>query len=227
MRAMLVLALLSGLFGCGRPHFDLRHPIYLVADDSFWNGCGDDPAGYTSCQQGRIETVYHGIGIWTKHFSEPTRPKVLLVYPAANVPADAVNEPIFLMIDEGSGCDGKKWVACYQWGPARTTSIVFRHQTGISPLIVAHEFGHAIWMGDHIHDRVSIMEPMITFYVTPLDVSEMCAVNGACPSHEDTWCEGTFYDEWRCPSASPEEGEHKALCALAAEGIGNPIADCN
>lgn len=225
MRAMLILVVFSGLFGCERPHFDLRQPIYLVADDSLWDGCETDPAGYVACQQGREEMIYNGIGMWAEHFAEATRPKALLVYPEANVPADAVNEPIHIWRGDTSSCHGP-WGACYQWGPMRKTGIVFHHPTDLTPAIVAHEFGHAIWMDGHIHDRLSVMDPAASFYVTPLDMSEMCAVNGTCPSHDDTWCEGTFYDQYRCPSASPEDGDHKAACDRAAEGVGLPVPDC-
>lgn len=208
MRAILISVVLFALAGCNPPHFDLSEPIYLVPEKSFWNGCEDDPAGWLTCHDNRMDSVYNGVNDWFKHFAEPTRPKVIIVYPEENVPDDAVNEPIKLRIGGDRNCDGD-WSACYSWTIGHHPAIVFRKAEYIQSSFTAHEFGHAIWRINHVEGRRSIMTNPISFYTAPLDVSEMCAANGTCPLHEDTWCVGTFDDLCRCPSDSPEDGMAK------------------
>ena len=44
-------------------------------------------------------------------------------------------------------------------------------------------------------------------YVLPVDITLLCQMHDECPAYNDTWCEGSFYDELRCPSSSFEEGQ--------------------
>ena len=205
MRAILILVATLSFFGCERPFFDLREPIYLVAEESFWSGCEKDERGYMACQAERMDIVFRGVKMWFRNFDEATRPIALIIYPEENAPEDAVNEAIHLRISGDSDCDDD-WVACYEWGPFKSPTITFRDPKYEDVPKVAHEFGHAIWLDGHVTGRLSNMDKYALFYVVPLDVTEMCAANGTCPAHDEVWCEGSFYDQWRCPSSSPEEG---------------------
>ena len=80
MRAIFITLVVFGLCGCEPPFFDLREPIYLVANPSFWVGCEDDVVGYKACRANRVERVEEGINEWLKHFDEATRPQVVVIY---------------------------------------------------------------------------------------------------------------------------------------------------
>ena len=205
---MAILIVLSILAGCNPPHYDLREPIYLVPEESFWQGCEDDPDGYMACHAERQYIVYAGIYQWFRHFDWDTRPVAIIIFPEENVPDDAVNEVIKLRIGGDTNCKGG-WAACYDWSIGQHPRITFRDPKYEDVPKMAHEFGHAIGSLGHVEGRLSIMTSPIAFYVTADDVAEMCAANGTCPPHDEVWCEGSFYDVCRCPSFSPEDGATK------------------
>ena len=209
MRAFLVAVVLSILAGCAPPHYDLSEPIYLVPEESFWQGCNEDPDGYMACMAERQAVVYHGLDMWLQHFDEATRPLVIMVWPEESVPDGAKNEPIKLAVSAHSHCKGDNWVGCYDWYEGPHPKIIFRRPDNITSFILAHEFGHALGVIEHVKGRLSIMATPIDFYVNAEDVVLMCATNGTCPAHDEVWWEGSFYDVCRCPSSSPEDGVAK------------------
>lgn len=220
MRNALIASLLVIFFsslnytGLGlNPYLNLRKPIYLVTDPSFWSACENDPAGYENCRALRIEQVSAGVNDWFKHFDAADRPRVTILYSKADLPSYPSNDPIYLKIKPG-GCrtDGDKFnpPACYEHTPFSPLAIIFDSPEEIEPHF-AHEFGHALGRD---HDDMpkgvySVMSYKLdSSYVLPVDIQIMCEAHHECPPHEDTWCVGGFWDECRCPSASYEEGEN-------------------
>lgn len=212
MRNALCICLL-GLVGCDyRPYLDLNEPIYLVTEPSFFAGCEEAAEGQYICQEQRIDEVRKGTEGWFGHFAEPTRPQVVFVASRDAVPVGAQNTPIHLRISSGF-CDDSngKHEACFPYGPNKEPAIVFEDKKYIGPMLAAHEFGHALGIDheDVPEGRNSVMTSTISAYVVPLDIEILCQIHGECPPHENTWCEGSFYDPCRCPSSSFEEGEAK------------------
>lgn len=217
MRALFTAIVILGICGCAKaPYFDLRHPIYMVTDQSFWSGCETDSIGDEVCRKFRVAQVNAGIDDWFRHFDEAGRPQAVIVGSKAELPQGRVNKQvIYLKIDAvGSGNS-----AYYRWKPGSSPVIVFDNPYYISPTIVSHEFGHALGLDhkDLLDGISSIMLPVVkvTDYVLPADIDLLCRIHAECPLHEDTWCEGGFYDECLCPSNSYDE----AKAALEAETL--------
>jgi len=217
MRAILILALSFATIGClERPQVDLREPIYLVAEESFWDECEECPAGWMACHADRMAAVYNGIDEWFQYFPESARPVALVVWPEENVPDGAANALIRLKIKEG-GCkkpDGYH-PACYRWsqdslGRNRPPEIIFDHPGAIDPQMVAHEFGHALGRDDNDVPewQYSVMSYSHPSYVVPVDIDLVCALHPEvdCPPH--VWCVD-IDDLCRCPSDSFEDGMAK------------------
>lgn len=200
-----------GLGGCyTQPYMNLRQPIYLVTDHSFFSDCQDNPKGPAACKEQRILEVKKGVNDWFKHFQESSRPEVIFVASGDNVPDDSENKPIHLRIQSGyCGSDGEAHPACYHHSYDSDPAIVFDNYAEITPLMSAHEFGHALGRdNDDTPEEIgSVMSYSVPTYVLPIDIQLVCDAHDECPPHEDTWCEGGFIDPCRCPSASFEEGE--------------------
>ncbi len=178
MRSFLIAIALATVCSCARPpHIDLRHPIYMVTDQSFWSGCNKYPAGYKACRAFRIKQVNDGINQWFDYFDRATRPRVTIVSSEKELPFGAVNEAIRLRIEAGF-CDKGK-AACYVYGPFSLPEIVFVDPSGITPILVAHEFGHALGL-DHVSITGSVMffQPYVP--VTLSDIKTMCKLHREC-----------------------------------------------
>lgn len=204
--------LFFGLIGCDyRPYLDLDQPIYLVTDPSFFAGCEESADGVEACHEQRLQTVRDGADDWFDHFNESSRPQAIIVASRDEVPTDAQNTPIHLRISQGSCNESAKTkhAACFPYGPNKEPAIVFEDVKYLVPRMMSHEFGHALGIdhSDVPKGRKSVMTPVPSSYVVPLDIEILCQIHGECPPHENTWCEASFYDPCRCPSPSFEEGE--------------------
>jgi len=210
-QTLFFLIMFLGLSGCvSPPYMNLRQPIYMITDHSFFAGCEEDANGPAACKEWRILQVKRGVSDWFEHFDEPTRPQVIIVASNGDIPDDSENTPIHLQIQSGycNDSDGAH-PACYHYSYDSEPSIVFDSHVNIDPFLSAHEFGHALGRdNDDTPEKVgSVMSYSIPTYVLPIDIQMLCELHDECPSHEDTWCEGGFIDPCRCPSASFEEGE--------------------
>ncbi len=194
-----------------KPYYqNLKEPIYLVLEDSLWTDCNKRTASPT-CRQDREATFRAGADEWFKHFDELHRPKAVFVSSADDVPTDAINKPIHLSMKD-SGCilgqEKTKDPACFFSGPDYP-KIVFAESAAFTIPTMAHEFGHALWLNHR--DTFSIMNPNGKGNrVLPIDMITLCALHDECPPHDETWCEGTFSDKCRCPSASFADSEIKS-----------------
>ncbi len=212
MRSLFTAIAVLGFCGCASiytaPYMNLRHPIYMVTDPSFLTGCENDPAGYEACRMMRIRQVNNGVNLWFNHFDVATRPKVVIVNSEKELPAKLFNQVIYLKVEQGACTEnGKEHPACYDW----ESNIVFDKPNNITPFLSAHEFGHVLGRShrDTPKEIASVMSYDIPSYVVPVDIDILCSIHSECPPHENTWCEGGFYDECYCPSASYEEGVAK------------------
>ena len=219
--AVLLVASGIGLFSRGffEAHIDLREPIYLVIDESFWYDCRYDPETQDECRESRVNEIRDGADSWFKHFDGATRPKVVIIYSKADVPFNPVNSPIHIGLKKDHcGINketGKPFVACYEDESWKSPTITFHLPEDITSTVFAHEFGHALGrsgdgkLNDVSSEVYSIMSygPRDSEYVLPTDIKILCKMHPECPPHEDTWCEGGFWDDYRCPSYSYEEGE--------------------
>ncbi len=200
--------------GCAETHIDLREPIYLVIEESFWSGCEYDPENEEACRASRIKEITDGANEWFKHFNDAAQPKIVIVYSEADLPFLPENEPIHVKIQNNT-CGfnlvkTRTTLACYQEKYWSRPVITFYLPDDISAAIFAHELGHAFGRGhiDTSKDVYSIMSyTHDSGHVTPTDIKILCEMHPECPPHEDTWCQGGFWDKDRCPSSSYEEGE--------------------
>lgn len=211
-RSMLFLTFLVCLGGCiPRQRMDLRQPIYLVTDPSFFSGCKSDRKGPAICKEWRLYQVKLGINDWLKHFDEPMRPQTIIVYSHDDVPESAENPVIHLRVRKGYCDEGTppQVAACFHYIYRGEALFVFEAGNEIDAQTVAHEFGHALGREheDTSEDIGSVMSSSRRTRVLPIDITLVCQLHEECPAYEDTWCEASFYDESRCPSASYEEGE--------------------
>ena len=67
-------------------YLDLRHPIYMVTDKSFWSGCDKDPAGDKLCRAVRVTQIKEGVNQWFDYFDKADRPEAILVFSEAELP---------------------------------------------------------------------------------------------------------------------------------------------
>jgi hypothetical protein len=188
--------------GCAPPHFDLTQPVYLSIEESFYQGC--EPR--TSCREDRELVLTRGAKMWFGYYDEDVRPQAVLVRPGEELPRKTKNEPIKIQADFSA----KPCEARWYWSGSET-KIRFTCTSVIEPHYVAHELGHALGMLEHETDRQSIMlSPKglaVWSNVTPYDLQQLCGLHTEVRCPPTVWCEGTFYDRCRCPSATPEEGE--------------------
>lgn len=213
--ALLVICLTSLDYTGIGPNFffDLRKPTYFMVTGNFWLGCEKDPTGYEACRKHRIEQVLGGFNEWFNHFDEDTRPKAIIVFSPAELPDDQAYNLIYLSIEKEGFCGmatSKITAAgCYV---RKSHTIVFNLPENVTVYVVAHELGHAFKRSSNHNDMpkgtYSIMSyDDIPDHVLPIDIKLLCKIHPECPSHEDTWCKGGFWDKDRCPSASYEESE--------------------
>lgn len=202
MRNALISALLIIFFtsldytSCTSSYINLRHPIYLVIDKSFWSGCEDDPASYEACRMNRIEQINDGADDWFKHFDKVTRPQVVIVYSKADLPSNPINNPIYLKIKDGfCGMATKTQIAaaCYTDKFLSPPAIVFNLPENIISSHFAHELGHAFGRVGKEHndmpkDTYSVMSYTLrSDHVVPIDIKILCETHPECPPHEDIW----------------------------------------
>lgn len=189
-----------------RPFIDLRHSVYLITDKSFFLDCDkesalicvNDPAcALADCRRRRIDEVKKGIDDWFKHFVEPTRPRAFVVASRAEIPPGEKNPPIYLRIMSGI-CDdrrGGKSAACYSEKYGSDPAVIIFDDPGmVYPLIVAHEFGHALGYNHRDVPKTpqgfaeSIMTPIPSAEVVlPWDLAVVCKIHRECPPHQDSW----------------------------------------
>jgi len=160
---------------------DLRHPVYMVTDDSFWSGCEDYAFGYEACRESRERQIYAGVHQWFHYFDATNRPRVVIVHTVDELPLYMFNDVIHLQIQKGA-CGGKGFAACYNWEPFSYPKIVFESSNQIIPRIVAHEFGHTLDRDDNDvpAGTDSVMSYEHPTFVLPLDVKMMCRLHHEC-----------------------------------------------
>lgn len=164
-------------------YLDLRHPIYMVTDKSFWSGCDKDPAGDKICRTVRVKQINEGVAQWFDYFDKDDRPYAKIVFSEAELPANLKNRVIHLGIDPGGECGkhtlGKGYAACYRHS---IPEIVFQGPAEITPNIMAHEFGHALGRGDNDvpEGTSSVMSYKKSSKVLPLDIEMMCRLHVEC-----------------------------------------------
>ena len=184
MRSFLIAVALIGICGCAsRPYTNLRRPIYMVADQSFWFGCDEEPRGYDACRAFRVKQIYDGVEQWFGYLDSTVRPFVAVVYSEEQVPPSTEKSVIYLRIELGF-C-GDRSAACYAWSTDSASSgpeIVFESAREITANLAAHEFGHALGRDDNdvpngVH---SIMSYTLISPVTPLDFEMVCSKHPEC-----------------------------------------------
>lgn len=192
MRNALIIGLLVVLFSsfdysyCMPNFINVRKPIYLVAESSFWSGCDNHPDGDSVCRALRVEQVLEGAREWFNYFDEADRPMVIFAYSTAEVPARTVNAPIYLKIEKDyCGFTEEKiaYPACYKNYFGSPPAIIFDLPEEIAPHI-AHEFGHALGRkhNDMPEEAFSIMSYIQqAFHVLPIDIKIMCQTHTECP----------------------------------------------
>lgn len=180
---LIVIALLIGCSSSKLPSFNLRYPIYMLADKSFWSGCEKDPTGNEVCQGLRIQEINSGIEQWYGQLDKTLYPPPIIVYSKEKVPAGQVNDLVVLRIEPGFCGVGK--AACFAYRSASSSSspeIVFDDPRWITANIMAHEFGHVLGRDDNDLPAVigSIMSYTTRTDVTPLDVKMVCDLHPEC-----------------------------------------------
>lgn len=188
-RSFLIILAILGICSCASgPYFNLRHPVYMVAEKSFWSGCEADPVGKEVCRESRILQVKNGMKQWLDPFDEAFRPQVFVLYSKDTLPWYTVNEVIYLKIEVGNcgkDANGKKKAgACYGWDyPLSPLYIVFESSSHITSQVVAHEFGHALGRDDNDipEGTGSVMSYKMPTKVLPRDIEMMCRLHPECP----------------------------------------------
>ena len=190
MRSFLIAIVALGICSCAfrsGPYIDLRYPVYIVAEQSFWSGCEEDLASEDACRQSRIAQVRSGINQWFDPFEETDRPQAVILDSKDKLPWRSVNEAIYLKIEKGNcGKDArgkKKAGACY--GRDNFFSplyIVFESSIQIRPQVVAHEFGHALGRDDNDvpEGTGSVMSYDTPTNVLLMDIKMMCRLHREC-----------------------------------------------
>src|SRR5690348_15062600 len=102
MRIFLMACAFVAIFGCAKaPYFDLRHPVYFKAENSFWAGCDKDPLGDEACRKNRIEQMYQGFDQWFDYFGKDDRPQAVFISSDKELPVHPVNSVIYLGMSDG------------------------------------------------------------------------------------------------------------------------------
>ncbi len=158
-------------------YYDLRQPIYLVVDESFWSGCEKDAV----CRASRIRQIHGGIDEWIDYFDGASRPQVLIFSSEDKLPEEGVNKIIHMQLQPDI-C-GKTALACW-FAHTKPPKIVFAHQQWITAQIMAHEFGHVLGRDDNDvpEGTKSIMSYQTQKVVEPLDFEMMCKLHAECPA---------------------------------------------
>lgn len=187
MRALFMAIVLCITCSCAGkyPYIDLRHPIYMVTDKSFWAGCEEDPAGYESCRNDRITKIRVGANQWFNYFDSAARPRVVIVRTKEELPPHRVNKVIYLKIDKdlcGMATRTIIAAACYDWWDSSALKIVFRDESFIISRLAAHELGHALGRDDN---DVPIGTGSVMSYTNPTkvllsDIKMMCRLHREC-----------------------------------------------
>lgn len=201
MRALFTAVVVLGICSCAKysqvdspkhtavPFLNLREPVYIVADQSLWSGCEDDPTGDEACHVLRVEQINKGVSQWFDYFDKATRPLAVVVNSETDVPLDRVNPIITMYIRPGS-CPYKNSIklhaACFKKIDNLSSEIVFNSAGYIYPSLVAHEFGHALGRvhNDFAKDVHSIMFPFVKLeaHVLSADIDLLCGIHAECPA---------------------------------------------
>lgn len=189
MRSFLIAIAFIIISGCkSGPYYNLRKPIYLVTEQSFWFGCEEDPRGYEGCQKYRLQQVGSGIEQWFGPLYNTLHPIYFIVDSRSKAPHNLVNETIYLKIEKGNcGKDayGKREAgACYgrdHWY-SRRLYIVFENPNQITARVMAHEFGHTLGRDDNDVPKGtgSVMSYDTPTDVLLMDIEKMCKLHYEC-----------------------------------------------
>jgi hypothetical protein len=180
---LIVIVFLLGCNSSKSPHFNLRHPIYMLADKSLWSGCDQDPAGYEVCHGLRVQEINSGIEQWYGWLDSDFYPPPIIVYSKEKVPVGQVNDLVVLRLERGFCGVGK--AACFAYRSASSSSspeIVFENPSWITSNIMAHECGHVLGRDDNDLPAAigSVMSYDARTDVTPLDVKMVCDLHPEC-----------------------------------------------
>jgi len=200
MRVLFIIAVAVstlGFGGCagGKAYIDLRKPIYLVTEDSFFAGCEKDPAGTSVCRESRSQVVRAGVMQWFDYLEEDTRPFVGIVSDRSLVPHGTNNQPIH--IKAGSGvCDekvgDKPTLACYYGGDYSSGPYINFVDTTLDHIavhVMAHEFGHALLGSEH-YDNADGSSSIMSASVPPggsvasTDIDRLYRIHKECPKRK-------------------------------------------
>lgn len=205
MRSFFIAVVFVAMCGCAKSSYvtplppadvvvdtylDLRAPIYIVVEPSFWSGCKLDPAGDEVCRNLRFKQFSDGVNQWFGYFEKATRPQVVFVNSTAELPLERVN-PIIRLRIKSDAClydNGKRYhEACFYAVNSYSSYIAFRSSAHIFPGLAAHELGHAL---DRNHDDMptgatSIMLPVVEREARVLlrDIDLLCKIHAECPPH--------------------------------------------
>ncbi len=185
---------------------DLREPVYLVPDESFFAGCDSRYSiDEMTCRQSRINTVEVAVESWQKRL--PVSSSNISVVVVEDAPALLHNRLVHLSV-RANGCSEVHLpatltlLACYK----RYGEIVFLSVENITLKVTAHELGHAFGL-DHFGDNIVnsncqkpiMSEPIGSDRVTTVDVNELCRLHPelACGYREETLYDG-FYHAMEC-----------------------------
>ena len=183
MGALFIAIAFVVVCGCAKfQYLDLRYPVYIVVDKSFWSGCEDEPDGAEACRVQRIKRFSDGVNKWFEPFDKANRPKAVILFSSKKLPSNRVNGVIYLKID--SNFCGEDAVACYQrmsilFSGAR---IVFDNADDITLRVSEHEFGHALGRNDDDAPEgvKSVMSYDNPSDILPLDIKMMCKLHHEC-----------------------------------------------
>jgi len=183
------------LTGCGQPSIDLRSPLCIIRDMK------NSPPGWTSSNEWDLNhALTNGPNFWFKHI-----PNLVPLPFYTDDESLCSNPPIKVYVVNTL----KDACATIKYNNYFTGYHLTLSKNCITPHAFAHELGHALWTFQHILFKLSIMSPDGNFYVTPDDMQMMCEEHPEINCPEFKWCEGTFFDQYRCPSDSPEDGQNK------------------
>lgn len=192
MRPGLAIAVAASALATGcihGPHIDLNSPVCLVVKQK-----PTDRAKELKF----YDAMINGTALWSKHFRHP----VFSVIITDN--ENYCNNPPIYVRAKNLPPDVGGFAQAHLDHHSIDISPDYLH-----PVIFAHELGHVLWAYQHIDGRLSVMNSSSPFYPTPKDLEMLCDVHREIECPKFVWCEDTFYDVFRCPSASPEEGEEK------------------